>query len=312
MLARFLPSLLLAAAASADGVIEEIVCKVNSDIITRSDLLRRYGQPSADVLRDQIDELLLLQRAKELNLNADADVTRRIADIQAQNNLVDTDKLREFIQQQLGLTLEDFRQRLKNQILVSRVVGEEVQRKIVISEPEKKKYYEEHKSEFVRRDEVVLAQIFVPGLTAVSEQSARDLAARGSYAEVASYARGELRPEIEAIVFAQSRGYVTDPIRTRDGFLVLKIQERRQAGQAPFDEVEEQIAQRLAEPRGTAKLRDLLTRLRLNAFLQIRQGYVDSGAAPGKDTAWRDAPQLTPATVTKQELEAQRKKKAVR
>src|SRR5690348_13460265 len=52
------------------------------------------------------------------------------------------------------------------------------------------------------------------------------------------------------------------------------------------------------------KIRDFLTRLRAEAFLEIKDGYVDSGAAPGKDTRWQDVAQLKPQTTTKEEVAA--------
>src|SRR5579883_93552 len=91
----------LATASAADvRVVEEIVAKVNGDIITRTELehtrqsieaeLRQQGlsgqklreaadQRAKDALRDQIDQLLLVQKGKDLNINVDPDVTRRIA-----------------------------------------------------------------------------------------------------------------------------------------------------------------------------------------------------------------------------------------
>jgi parvulin-like peptidyl-prolyl isomerase len=295
---------------AADSVVEEIVCKVNGDVITRSELQRLSGELGKDALRQRIDELLLLQQARQLNFSADADLTRRIAEIQAQNSIADPEKLREFIEEQAGMKFEDFRERLRNQYLMARVVGEQVERTIVIADAEKRKYYDEHKSEFVRKDEITLGQIFVPENTAAAAAAtrARELAARGAFPEVVTYARGELRPELEAIVFAHKRGYVTDLIHTAQGFLVLKVLERQEPGQALYEDVAGEIGQRLAAPRAAAKLRGLLTRLRQEAFLQIREGYVDSGAAPGKDTSWHDAPVLAPATITKQELESRRKK----
>jgi peptidyl-prolyl cis-trans isomerase SurA len=333
MLARVL--LLFSGAASvctAAAVVEEIVCKVNGDVITQSDLQRRSLELGSDALRQQIDELLLLQRAKELNFSAASEVTRQIAAIQADNNIADADKFRDFIREQTGMTVEDFRQRLANQALISRVVGEEVERAVVVSDAEKKEYYDGHKSEFMRRDEVWLRQIFVAGTTAEAERKAREVAVRARAGErfgalarrysddvetarvdgqMPAFTRGELRREIEEAVFAQKRGYVTDPLRVPEGFLILRIEERHTAGLASYDDVAGVISQKLAEPRVAEKLREFLTKLRQNAFLQIRDGYVDSGAAPGKDTAWRDTPLAAPPTVSKEELAAQRKRKAL-
>src|ERR1035437_1353688 len=168
MLSRFvvLMAATLPMAFAADvKVVEEIAAKINSDIITRGELahkrleieqeLRRQGltgaklaeavrQAERDGLRDQIDQLLLVQKGKDLNINVDPDVTRRLAEIQVQNKIPDPDKFQEFIRQQTGMPFEDFKQQLKNQILTQRVVGQEIGSRISVSEPETQKYYDDH------------------------------------------------------------------------------------------------------------------------------------------------------------------------
>jgi hypothetical protein len=86
------------------------------------------------------------------------------------------------------------------------------------------------------------------------------------------------------------------------GFLIFKIEEKHTAGRASFEEVENEITGKLWEPRFEIASRPYLTDLRTQAFLEIREGYVDSGAAPGKDTKWLDPAQLKPETVTKEEV----------
>jgi peptidyl-prolyl cis-trans isomerase SurA len=339
-------------------VVEEIICKVNGDIITKGELERQHQTLEAalrqdgvtglrlqealrdrqkDILRDQIDQLLLVSKAKDLNISVDADVTKRIAEIQAQSKIADPDKFHEWVREQSnGMTFEDFKLQLKNQLLTQRVIGQEVQRNILIPETEKKKYYEEHKSEFVREEEVYLRQILIstegktPEQTAMAEKKAKALVDRArkgekfgelardnsddpetakNFGELPPYKRGKLRKEIEEVVFNQKKGYVTDPIRVPNGFIILKIEERFEKGQAPYDDVEEEITSRLAGPQMQPKLRAYLTRLRQDAFLQLREGYMDTGAAPGKDTSWQDVAQLKPETITKEEVAARRRKK---
>ena len=84
--------------------------------------------------------------------------------------------------------------------------------------------------------------------------------------------------------------------------MILRIDERYAAGQATFEEVKGEIQDNLARPQMEPKIREYLTRLRMQAFLEIKDGYVDSGAAPGKDTRWQDVAQLKPQTTTKEEV----------
>ena len=94
--------------------------------------------------------------------------------------------------------------------------------------------------------------------------------------------------EIEDIVFKEKKGYITDPIKVSPtASLILRIEERYEAGTGQLRRNGERDHRRLACPEIEPRVRELLTRLRHEAFLEIRDGYVDSGAAPGKDTRWQ-------------------------
>lgn len=337
-------------------LVEEIVAKVNGDIITRGELTKERAsiqaeiaqqgvsgaaleaavdKRAADALRDQIDQLLLVQKGKELNINVDADVNRRVAEVQSQSKISDPEQFHQWLQQQSGETFEDFKLQLKNQLLTQRVIGEEVYRNVIIPKADIEKYYNEHKTDFVRQEMVSLREILVstgdnsPEKVAAAQAKAKGLADRARKGEkftdlarqysdaptatadgdLGSFKPGELRKEIEDVVFKQSKGYVTDPVRTPNGFEILRVEEHLAAGQAGLDEVSGQISNILSEPKVGPKVRVLLTQLREKAFLEIKPGFVDSGAAPGKDTTWQDAIQLKPASTTKEAVAATRRKK---
>jgi peptidyl-prolyl cis-trans isomerase SurA len=338
-------------------VVEEIVAKINGDIITRGDLdtarretaarLQQQGasgqalekalkDEEKDTLRDQIDTLLLVQHGKDLNINVDSDVTKRIAELQITSGIADPDKFHDWLHEKFGIPYEEIRQKIHDQILTQRVISQEVMSRINVPHSEVEKYYAEHKGDFVRKEQVFLRQILIatdgktPDQAAQAEKRAKDLVARArkgekfaelakqysddettkdSFGELPPYNRGQLRKDIEDIVFKEKKGYVTDPIKLPNGFLILRIEERYEAGQAPLESVENEIQERLSMPQMQPKVRELLTRLREDAFLEIRAGYLDSGAAPGKSTAWQDPAQLKPETVTKQEVAAHRHRK---
>ena len=337
-------------------VVEEIVAKVNGDIITKGEIERSRQQIEAelkqqglngaalekavterqnDALRDQIDQLLLVQHGKDLNINVDSEVTKRIAAIQLDTKIADPDKFHDYIREQTQMPFEDFRQKIKEQILTQRVIGQEVGSKINVPHAEIEKYYEEHKKEFVREEQVFLSEILISteGKTAEqavqAEKRAKDLAARlrkgekfgelarqysdaetkENFGQLPPYKRGQLRKEIEDVVFKEKKGYITDPIKMPNGFEILKIEDRYEAGQAPLADVENEVQEKLYMPRMQPKVREFLTKLREDAFLEIRAGYIDSGAAPGKDTAWKDPGQLKPQTTTKEEVAARKRRK---
>jgi len=337
-------------------VVEEIVAKVNGDIITKGEIersrqeieaqLKQQGVNAAalekavkerekDALRDQIDQLLLVQHGKDLNINVDSEVTKRIAAFQLDTKIADPDKFHDYIREQFQMPFEDFRQKIRDAILTQRVIGQEVGSKINVPTAEVEKYYEEHKKEFVREEQVFLSEILIstegktPEQTTQAEKRAKDLVARlrngekfselarqysdaetkDNFGQLPPYKRGQLRKQIEDIVFKEKKGYITEPIKMPNGFEILKVEERYEAGQAPLSDVDNEIMERLYSPRMEPKVRDYLTKLREDAFLEIRSGYEDSGAAPGKDTAWKDPAQLKPETTTKEEVAARKHRK---
>lgn len=335
-------------------VVEEIAAKVNFEIVTRGQLEDRYkdieaqapstglrGQQLQDfvkeaksnALRDEIDQMLLVQKGKEMpGLSVDAEVTKFFNAMQSQLHMPDEEKFHAALLQQYGETYEELRERKKRDIISQRVVGYEVASKINVPEADMQKYYEAHKSEYMREEEVFLSQILIstegksPAQVAAAEETAKQLVERArkgekfselarnnsddpDTAQAGGYLgspskRGSLRPEIEAKVWGQKKGYVTDPIKLTNppAILILKVEEHHDAGLATFDEVREEIQNAVVEPQMGPKVREYLTRLRTEAFLQIKDGYVDSGAAPGQDTRWKDVAVLKPVQTTKEEV----------
>jgi peptidyl-prolyl cis-trans isomerase SurA len=345
--------ILSGAAMAADvAVMDEIVCKVNGDIITRGELerdrrlmeaeLRQQGQAGARLqdalramasngLRDHIDRLLLIQKAKELNLKVESEVNKQIAYTQTQSKIADPEKFQEFVRQQTGQSYEDYKSELTNGLLTQEVVREEVLRKIQFKREELEAYYNAHKDDYQRKERVFLSEILVSTQgkddavsVAAAEKKAKDLVAQarkgGKFPELAQansdalsaqgggrldpYNKGELAPEIESAVWDKERGYVTDPIRRSTGFLILKVEDHHKEGLAAFEEVQQEVQDKLFEPRRDPALRAFLTKLRVESFLEIKPGFDDAGAAPGKDTAWSDPAELKPETVTKEEVAA--------
>jgi peptidyl-prolyl cis-trans isomerase SurA len=342
------------ASAAEIVVVEEIVAKVNGEIITRGDIERTRKQMEAtmreqgatgqrlqeamaeadkNILRERIDQLLLQSKAKELNLNVDSEVAKQLADIQRKSGITDPDKFQQFVREQTGMSYEDYKNDRKNDLLTGRVIRQEVASKIQIKHEEAQQYYDGHKDEFKREERVYLREILVatpPGADiAAAQKKAKDLADRGKKGEkfddlarnnsdssssqqdgdIGAYEKGKLRPEIEKTVWDQPRGYVTDPINGGNGFLILKVEEHQKAGLAGLDEVLPEINNKLFNPRFNPELRRYLTQLRVNAFLEIKSGYEDSGAAPGKSTAWVDPAEIKPETVTKEQVAARQRRR---
>lgn len=342
----------LSSVAADLAVVEEIVAKCNGDIITRGDLdrarreliesLRANGvvgdelekqlaEREKNLLRDRIDQLILAQKAKDLNINVDSEVSKQMAAIQSDSKIADPEKFQAYIKEQSGVPFEDFKLEMKNRLLTQRAIREEVTDKMSVKHEELEKYYNEHKTEFVREEQIFLQEILISSEgkdaagVAAAEKKAKDLVGRARkgerFAEMARdnsdsltakslgefpapFKKGMLSANLEDAVWNQPKGYITDPIKTSNGFLILRVEDHQKAGQAELSEVESRINEILLAPKLEAAVREYLTKLRKDAFLEIKADYIDTGAAGGKDTAWVDPAQLRPETVKKEEVES--------
>ena len=301
-------------------VVENTVAQVNEQIISRSDVERSAAQLQQEaeqnhstgpqlaemqknMLRDMIDQQLLLSRAKELGLNADADVIRQLDDIRKRNNLASLDDLEKAVRAQ-GLNFEDFKQQIRNQILTQQVVRDEVGRHLQMSQGEEQKYYDAHKGDFDQPEQVKLSEILVPlPETATPAQIAQaetkangiktQLMKGADFAELARkdsggpsaaqggelglFKRGALAKVLEDQTFALKPGESTQPIRTRQGFVILKVAEHQMAGPAPLKDVEQQVQEAMYMQQMQPALRAYLSKLRDDAYIDLQPGFVDSG-----------------------------------
>ena len=308
-------------------VVEEIIARVNNEIITREDLEKarasledevRDACPNCnpdqfraevaakdkDVLRDLIDQSLLAQRAKDDGINVDTDVVKRLDAIRTQNKLPTMEALEAEITKS-GQDYEDFKSQLRDQLLTQELIRKEVGSKIIVSHEDIVKYYNDHKSDFVRPETVVLREIFVstegkpdadiPALRKKAE-NLRDrilnngddfgeLAKRYSDSptapqsgELGVFQRSQLDAKIAEKVFALNRSQMTDVMETKTGFEILQVRERYDAGEQPLDKVEPEISNKLYEENMEPALRTYLTTLREDSYVQIKPGYTDTAA----------------------------------
>jgi len=179
LLLAFGYALLLPALAPADTVIEEIICRVNNEIITRTEYVRSrdqlkqevqqqdaanadriFAEKQRDVLRDLIDQQLLLQKGKDLGITGDTELIKRLDEMRKQMNLATMEDLEKAAEAQ-GASYEDFKQNLRTQIVTQRVIGDEVGRHLAMNKDDVKKFYELHKAEMEQPEQVRLSEILV-------------------------------------------------------------------------------------------------------------------------------------------------------
>src|SRR5436305_10827159 len=297
-LLNLLTILLFASSLTADTVIEEIIARVNSSIITRSDLAKsreelqqelkqnnvpptdsRAKEKEKDVLRDLIDQQLLLGKGKDLGITGDTELVKRLDDLRKQLKLESMDDLEKEAQKQ-GVSFEDFKAGIRTQIVTQQVISHEVGPHLQITEKEVQDYYDKHKAELEQPEAVDLSEILVstsgtsvnvdpkstvppddPAKVAAAEERAKqalasikagakfeDVAKKASDGptaadggELGQFRRGTLAKELEDITFGLKPGEVSDVIRTKQGFVILKVNEHTQAGVAPLKQVQGRI-----------------------------------------------------------------------
>ena len=381
----------LPAVAGAQTVVEEIVTRVNNQIITRSEYDRSkdqlkdevkqqdpanadklYADKEKDVLRDLIDQQLLLEKGKDLGISGDTDLIKALDEMRKEMKLDSLEALEKEATKQ-GISWEDFKQARKNQLVTQKVIGEEVGGHLSISKDEAQQFYDQHKNQMEQPESIRLSEILVapkipaapspaqppvtqpapaqapdpnapaaatPGAAqppdeaahqaaeaaalSAAETKANDLLKQirdgASFEDIAKknsdgpsaadggtlgvFERGKLAKELEDKTFAMKTGEVSDVIRAKQGYIILKVDEHTQAGIPPLKDVLPRIQDQLYYQKLQPALRAYLTKLREDAYIYYMPGYVDTGMSPNQT-----APVLTNAAKEADAKKLKKKKK---
>jgi len=304
-LLRALPSLLLLAPPARGEIVERIVAKVNGDIITQTEFEARQiaavqmarveanqiesflRANNARLLQEAIDELLLAQRAADLNMRLRPDYIKEVIEgIKKENNLDSDEQLQEQLRRE-GMSLDDLKRNIERSILRRQVLSRELEPKLAVTDADARADYEARRAEYVKPPAVRLQEILVP--PAGGENRAREMVARARVGEdfaalartySASHtgaeggdlgwlAKGEMNAQLEKVAFSLEPGQVSDPIRVGSSLLILKVLETRPGHTTPFEEVKEEIKKRLGRDRGDREYEAYVEGLRRNAIVNV-------------------------------------------
>ena len=304
--------------------IEEIIARVNNEIITRSEyekarqsaeedaksecqnrctpeqLQTNIGDRQKNSLRDLIDQSLLVQRAKDMGVSVEPEVIKKLDAIRTQNNFTSMEELERAVSSQ-GMNWEDFKNNIRNTLLTQRVISSEVGSHITIGDEEVAKYYEAHKAEFVRPEQVALREIEVstqgkkpeeiPDLKKKAETALKRVKDGEDFGEIAKrfsdgstksqggflgvYKRGELSKELEDVVFKMKRNDLTDIMETKQGLLILQVLEHYDEGEQSLAKVKNEIMDKLYGERMEPAMREYLKTLREQSYVVIKPGFQD-------------------------------------
>jgi peptidyl-prolyl cis-trans isomerase SurA len=184
--------LLAAIALRADDIVDEIIARVNDQIVTRSDmekakatqleeLKQRFpsdwqshvAKAQADTLRDLIDQQLLLERGKELGITGETELVKRLNQMRQQMGLASIDDLEAEAKKQ-GVSYEDFKEQIRISVVTQQVIGQEVGGKLHISNEDIQDWYNKHQKELEGPEEVALSEIMVSTQPAKQDVESKD------------------------------------------------------------------------------------------------------------------------------------------
>lgn len=331
---------------SGQEIIEQILVKVNGEILTKSDLEARQIQALRDpalnidperlktddgmqaalrevtpqILSDAIDEMLIVQRGRELGYRiTDEQFQKTVDEIKKQNKIETQDQFVAALAGE-GMSYEQFRRMFERNVIAQQVVRSEVMSRVALTEQEAKEYYAAHPAEFTPPPTVTLREIFVAvpsesregGVSfsvAADEQAAsklrdaRDRILKGEpfeklveeVSEAGSKANGgligpivrdELAPALQKVIEGLKPGDISEPVRTPRGYQLIKLETASTPAPAPYEEVRDLIADKVAGEKSTGERRKLIERLRVQALIEwknddLKKMYEAHVAAPG-------------------------------
>jgi peptidyl-prolyl cis-trans isomerase SurA len=296
---------------------------------THADQILAQGEK--DVLRGLIDRQLLLEKGKELGITAETEVIKRLDDIRKQMKLASLDDLEKAAEAQ-GVSFEDYKQNMRVEIITQQVIQREVGPHISVSNEEIKRFYEQHKSELAHPEAVRLSEILIStddagndeqklaAAKAKADDLLKQIRAGAGFEDIAKkesqdpsasqggdlgyFERGKLAKQLEDVTFGLKKGEVSDVVRTRQGFVILKVTDHQAAGVPTFSEAESHIQDNLYMRKMQPALREYLKKLREDAYIKVSPGYVDSGAS-----ANQTQPVMTTAAKETNAKELKKKKK---
>jgi peptidyl-prolyl cis-trans isomerase SurA len=307
-------------------IVERIIARVNNEIITqrtydqeqeklREQLAQQYSgteleaqikAQSKNLLRDLIDQSLMVQKAKDEDINVETDVVKQLDDIRKKNNLGTLEDLETEVEKQ-GLNYEDFKDQIRRELLMREVISREVGSRIQMSRDDARKFYEAHKKEFESPGMVRLGQILISTEKRKPEEAEKrandalaELKAGQRFTEIAKkysdgpgaeqggevgfMKEGALAPDIAAVVAKLDINEFSNPIQTRYGYIILKVLERYSAGIPKFEEVEQRVNEVLYDQKMQPDLRKYMIQLRKESYIYKAPGYVDTGEERPSET----------------------------
>ena len=311
---RLLPLCLPCLVLSAGEVREEILVVVNGHIVTRrvfqqaveqgtAALYREFSGPGLDAkLRDArehtlqglVDSYVLQDKAADIGaLVSDEMLRSYVDDVKRQNNFTSDADFELALKSSLGIGLQAYMARARQELMKQQVLRREVFSKIAVEEQELLAYYQEHRAEFgvpgrFRIRELVLPRGITPEEQADTKSKLTQITkaiklgipfedlveqyssapSRSTGGDLGWLAKGVLRPDLEAAVMLLKPGQVSPVVETDKDLHLFQLIESELNNVRPFAEVREEIRTKLQEPRAETAIEAYLQGLRIRANIR--------------------------------------------
>ncbi|WP_373046760.1 peptidylprolyl isomerase [Vulgatibacter sp.] len=277
--------LALGPASASAATVDRIACTVDNEVITLSEVeeratLLQVQAPRAsratllrEAMNDLVAERLFAKAMKELAIEVQpAELQAALQGVLQQNGLSSQEQLKAAVEGQ-GLEWDEYLDTMKRQLAQSKLINLRVRSQVKVSEDEVKRRYAEVAATEKGEQEVHASHILVTVPAEAGEaqvQAAREKAAalatkareadadfdalarsssdgpsKTDGGDLGWFKRGEMVPELEKAAFGLQAGEVSEPVRTRFGWHVVKVQERRTVAARPFEQLADPIRERL-------------------------------------------------------------------
>jgi peptidyl-prolyl cis-trans isomerase SurA len=302
-------------------VVDEVIAQVNDGVVTLSQLKREMkervetlkqngrteqqanaevAQHKAELIATLINEQLLLQKGKELDLTdrVEAEVNKRMLDVAKENGITSIDKLDEAMRK-AGLDPAATRATMRIEIMKQAVLESEVDSKLFFSysQDELQKYFAAHQQIFLKPETVELSEIFL-GLAGKQEPDVKAQAAKlaaqarggadfctlaAAYTEIPAtngqkpckvglFQVPDLSPAIGGAIKNIKAGSVSEPLRTDEGYHILRVDARTAGSNTPtFNE--NNVREAITHERSSKAREDYMQELRNDGYVKIAESY---------------------------------------
>jgi len=309
----FLMFWFLGGVCSYAQIVNKVVAVVNEEVITQKDidqllsvlyaqyvhvykddeLLDKMEEVKRGILGRVIEDKLILSRAKELNVRVtEGEINEKLE--QVKSGFESEDEFYMTLETQ-GITIEDLKNRYKDQIMMKKIVDFEIQSKVNVLPSEMRKYYEGHREDFKLDERYKVRHILIRAEDEVSlelvELEMRDiynrLAAGADFSELAKrysegpnkdtggdvgyIRRGDMLEELDEVIFKLRLGEYSNPIKTGLGYHILKVEDIVNAGYVSLEDVQPDIKRMLFQEKIKKKLEEWLALLKKDAYISIKE-----------------------------------------